>query len=307
MAVLNYDIQINVASHHAILTKIKDFALAQGWSILNYLENVQWAWTGTQYDFVAGDEYFLEIQSSGFGNQILHYRFRSLIPSDPTDAKIEVSAQHGEAIDHSSSLHPIYQNDWATVSSGAYRRFSFLGTTIPKVYLFGNVWFIAVAAQISNNYCNFMAVGSLELTDTSLSEGNYCCRGNGAKWDATLSCFDYLNGSWIGVYLDAGGRIADTNIRFSTNNAWYGGAGMRYARALVKNSWSIVRPVAQPTVYVKNAAGLWQSIGYLPIYRMNTLNLQIGEELKYGNDRYICFPNTRRLTEYKGGVAFRVA
>ena len=69
MTVLAYEIHENLLTHHDAMEKLKDFASAQGWTILDWRKNnSDWAWTGSQYDWVAGSESFLMIQSAGYGS-----------------------------------------------------------------------------------------------------------------------------------------------------------------------------------------------------------------------------------------------
>src|SRR3990172_4813489 len=77
MSLLNYVLYNDVANHHDFMLKLKDFCLAQGWTIVRFYQTIQWASIGGGlFGFVAGTEDYLEVTSPGYGSQNLHFRFR---------------------------------------------------------------------------------------------------------------------------------------------------------------------------------------------------------------------------------------
>ena len=75
MTVLAMDIKVNVSSHHALLPEISTFAQTQSWTEVEANANKEWGSDGGGgFQFNAGSESYLALQSSGYGSQVLHYR-----------------------------------------------------------------------------------------------------------------------------------------------------------------------------------------------------------------------------------------
>ena len=77
------DVHYSVNGAKDILLKIKNFAQAQGWTVVSYLTNVQWLSDGDgTYSWQSGTEDFLELLSNGYGSQALRYRFYTMFELD---------------------------------------------------------------------------------------------------------------------------------------------------------------------------------------------------------------------------------
>jgi len=304
MTVLNYAIHENLATHHVVLEKLKDFVQAQGWTVHDWLTSVQWAWTGSQYDFIAGSESFLRIQSNGYGSQTLHYRFRGKqTGSDPNHEEINCGSQNAAntALDHTSNLHPVDRNKWNLFTSH-----SFKPTNIPKFWLFGNSKFVLLVAKMDNIWCETICFGSPELIDTSDDESMYLSyeAAGSLRW-YNYNAQDCLYFEDRVFYFD--GRV-ETNAYFHQSGiaAPYGFA---YKNVTLLNEYSQARPVYKPIVYVKpDVDGLWRVWGWLPLYRVWAEGLQFGEILQYGTKQFMCFPSNKLndASRYYG-IAVRIA
>ena len=58
--VLNYEVNNNVSNPSNFIDKLKDFAIANGWTLFDQKKDLAWAWDGSKYDFVtasAGENY----------------------------------------------------------------------------------------------------------------------------------------------------------------------------------------------------------------------------------------------------------
>ena len=71
------------------------------------------------------------------------------------------------------------------------------------------------------------------------------------------------------------------------------------------NSYNTIRPAIVPDVYVKRAGGYWECCGTLPLAKLRTSTLTIGQELDYGAEKLLVFPNlSPAFSTY--GTAFRI-
>ena len=117
MAVLNYELHEKLADHHAMLSALKDFAVAQGWTNVFFNQNATWAHQGGGvYAFDPGAESFLILHSTGYGSQDLQYRFHG--GALGTIATHEWLSMYGyvgsSAIDFNSGVHPVSQTTIGT-------------------------------------------------------------------------------------------------------------------------------------------------------------------------------------------------
>lgn len=309
MTVLNYEIKTNLIDHHDFLAKLKDFCFAQGWTIDDFRQNILWANTAPQYyDWVIGDESFLEITSSGYGAQTLNFRFRTeSAKTDPQHEWLHLGAQNGIPIDHSSYLHPVDQGSW-----NISKLLSLPPSAISQVWFFGNSKFILCAIKLADDYVTFLTFGSIELFDIADDEGNfagYTFSAGDGKWynknDQIPFDFDGSN-----IYYDGGlvgySRYA-CDLMLNTGNSFAGEFARGYGRTIVKNSYSEVRPAAKPNIFIKHISDdLWRPMGTYPIFRINTYDLKIGEKIKYGTEEYITFPDCRGNNERYMGLAVRI-
>jgi hypothetical protein len=311
----------SVVSHHEVINKIKAFALAQSWTISVSQTSKQWADTGGGvYGWVAGNENFLEIQSSGFGSQTLNYRFRSRHElSDANHEWVDIGAQKsGETtISTADPTHPVFQN---TLKGASFRSASFKPTSIPELWLFGSGIQIIVVARFDSAFVQVLYVGSTELFDQSTpeTEGNFAGHstdtsgGDGAKWynyltdpDKHFTPFDAGENLVLkdGVLKDS--TEYECNIRFSETSQSVGGFS-NMGRAVQVNNYSGKRVILKPICYVnQDSPGTFIPIGTLPIFRLIHPGLTIGQELDYSGEKYVCFPNMV-LNQRQQGFAVRI-
>lgn len=307
MTVLAYEVHANLADHHAFLEKLKDFCNSQGWTVDDFQSSVQWAWDGAKYDWLAGSESFLEVTSTGYGAQVLNFRFRTEATGADADSEwLQMGAQLGEAINTALSTHPVEQDDW-----NLYRYTSFNPTTLPTVWFFGlDAKFVLAVVKFSADYCNFLTFGSPELFDTADDEGNwagYSFSGL-SKWynKNDFIPFDVdSNNIWYDANRVVTARQA-INTTFTTANN-FGGEFAKYGRMITRNDYSEVRPVIKPLVYIKHVADdLWRRLGTFPIFRIDHRGLKIGEKVTYGSEEYLTFPMNRGNDERYKGLAVRI-
>ena len=306
MAVLNYSLKVNVAGHHELLKEIKIFAQAQGWTVVEFLEDVQWASVGGgNYNFIAGTEKYLELYSAGYGSQNLRYRFRSA-GSSLGDANNRQILGHGHTValtrPNTQSAHPQNQTSkWSIMFTYAGIRVQ--ETTIPEVWLFGNSKFIFVVVRHDSQITSSLYFGSIELEDfdTSIVGGYaYFPIDTNTLWTSYSmtynSCFDMFPGS-ISSYLYYAGdtKAFETDhyhsFRCAGSNIYLSKLGPALPQLVVKNAYSEIRPLTKQIEFVKDTDGFFIPIGTIPIYRINFNGFVIGQEITYDSDKYLVFPN----------------
>lgn len=291
MTILSYVEHEELATHHVALEKLKDFALARGWTVLDWQTNVRWAWSGSQYDFIAGSESFLMLQSAGYGAQTLHFRLRGeAAGTDPNHEWVQLGSQPAgsTSINHASSDHPVQQSAW-----NLYRYNSFKPVSIPKMWIFGNDKFLMAVTQMNSIWCNILAFGTVELFDTADDEGQFCGygqAGSSMQWYEYSEVDPFLNKSGL-VYYDGAAKIGST-LMHSMASPFDG--FFAYMDCTLENAFSEVRPEFQGLVYVRhNSDSLWRILGTFPVYRVDVRGYQMGEIATYGSKKFVCFPSCK--------------
>lgn len=319
MGLLNYEIHSNPAGHKDILSKFKTFAQAQGWTIDQYLTSQEWKYNAGTYEWMAGNEDFLQIRSAGYGNQNMVYRFRAFGEgSDPQAEKLYVKGidPNHTAIE-SISTHPVDQNAYNTAVYVSYLSLS-PGTT-PTLWLFGNDKILIMINKTTTEFIQGFVVGSPELFDPAEDEGFFVAtstNGNNYnyKWYDYASQSSYYNSPFYGypnqtlAWYDGAGRSSTDwkyNAEFYYNDN-PGGSFNKLTRAVGANNFTGKRTLIKPTVFVKRQSdGVWFPLGTLPVYLIEFAGLTIGETLTYGTEQYLAFPNS--ITTRKYGFAVRIA
>lgn len=308
MSVLACSIKENLVNHHAFLEELKNFCQAQGWTIVRFLQNVQWKTTSPQ-SFIAGTESFLEVLSTGYGSQTLHFRLRMENAGSDSQAEWLHTAGHlGNTTLQSVSTHPVDQ-------TGIWTNNKFLSIpaiTIPTVWFFGNDKFILAVIKCDSTYVQFLTFGTLELFASSETQANFYGWSNttqtNRKWyNKNTPCpFDQITDQ---VYYNSARKTstnAGWNYTLTTGNGVTNGKFGSYGDGIVENENLDVRPIQKQLMYVEDSAdSLWFTLGWSWIFRVWHEGLQIGERLVYGDQEYICFP-MGRLEEWFLGVAVRV-
>jgi len=318
MSLMNYQLYTTV-THHDVISHVKTFALAQGWTIAEYQADKIWEdQGGGTYGWSPGSEYFLAMQSAGYGSQTLHFRLRS--QAESTDANHEWidfgCNKSGETSINTADLtHPVFQNNLKLSTSQAA---SFKPTNITKLWIFGDIKHIIVIAQFDANFVQMLTFGTTELFDTSEAEGAWCGHPSDNTNPAQSKWYEYDN--YPTVYLcpydGAESVLYDGVLKESTayaNNCYTNkenealGEYTRLSRAVRNNNYSGRRMLVKPTVWLqRDIDSVFFPIGQLPIYRVFHPGLTIGEEIQFGTEKYLCFP-PMRLDVRQIGVAVRIA
>ena len=317
MSLLPFVFHDSVTGIKDYLEKLKDFAVAQGWTQEHYLTNVQWQIGG----FVAGSEDFLQLSTTGFGGQSIFMRFRTNLDGGDTENDwLEMGAHKANTFDNASSIHPVQRDVSGASNWNSSNRFtSYHPTSIPQLWIFGNDKFIFSVAKHSTTICVFQMFGSLEHFDTTQTQGDIAtCVANSAsasfKWYTgnVVSPFDHTQQY---IYYD-NGLVAQTNHGFDfrylliSGNSSYSLSKFATSGKIVQspNAYSERRAPIKQRMYIKDVPGdsLWWSIGTCWIYRFNVDSLAIGEEVTFGTEKYLCFPNPS-VPGTTGGFAVRVA
>jgi len=316
VSLLNYEVHNNVVSHHDAIAKIKTFAEAKGWTIVEFQQNVVWAdQGGGSYGWSAGSETFLAIQSSGYGAQTLHFRLRSRAEgTDPNHEFVDIGAQKaGETTITNISTHPVDQNNLKINNS-----ISFKPGTIEKLWLFGDAKHVIVFAKFDSKFCQALCFGTIELFDSSEAEGNYIGHSQinqARKW------YEYTDSAKASDFLCPWDNQEDTvlydgilkllsdvkyEIVSDPTNAILGGYS-KLTRAVQINNFSGARVLIKPKVFIKrDLDSRFFPLGHFPIYRVYHPGLQIGEQLDYSGESFLCFPAIL-LQDRNYGVAIRIA
>lgn len=322
MTILNYEVHSNVASAKAMIALFKDFAVAQGWSLLHYQVSKQWVVTS---GWIAGTEDFLAIKSTGFGAQDL--QFRMSVTNEATNvALVRLGAYRGSTVlDLTTGTHPVFQTTagqqkW-NLNSDMFTTFpDAAGGPIETVWFFGNSKILFIIAKTAIDYCVGMSFGSPELYDPVEDEGNYS-----GHIQSSLNPANYYYNKTLRMPLDYPLIASGTATSFfydnilKSNNAWpnfvlntsgiadINGITGGYGHLVRQNSYSEVKPIFKQTAYVQHISdSAYRALGTMWAYRTYFEPIwEIGRHVLYGTDEYILFPGGR--TSWPGGYAFRIS
>ena len=320
MSLLNYTKHVAPTSHKDILSKIRTFAVAQGWASDDYQTSVQWGWDGAKYDWITGTEDFLQLSSNGYGSQDMIVRFRWLATG--VDPQAEVCYLGGidpgaGTPDDTESQHPVDQDKW---NSNRFYDMSLSPGAITALWLFGNDKFIIAIMQMTETLVMMLYFGTVELFDSSEDEAYMVAMSHFSN----PTFYDWHEAEDYDVYF----QPPWWQQRHSTYYIWYydgGGSGdFRYSAhfhsqsgeektgrfnrldyAVAANNFTGKRTLIKPTVFLKrDSDGLWFPVGTFPFYAIEYAGLTIGQQLDYGSEEYLCFPNIFHSRKY--GTAFRI-
>lgn len=322
--IMTYTKVSGVAGAKGILSALNAFCTAKaGWTVKEYQTSVAWTAGG----WIAGTEDFLEVVSSGYGSQVLTYRFRAqqhgtdpttdwlwFVPVDPNNPNYQMI-----------STHPIDQNDWQT--NGDWRDINTPSGSMPNLWMFD--WagkMIILAIQMTSDSLAFIGFGTIELIPElqNTTELQFHYVGNDsdqlpeAYWYNTSTYFSkwYVPGvpatnarGWLWCYWRGAGRYnteVNANVWPQQTGETADGNWGNLDRCIVYNSFTNKRVGQQQTVYVKDpTSGLWYVAGQQPFIYMETSGLAFGEQVNFGPDEYLCFPLTLVTKPY--GVGFRIS
>jgi hypothetical protein len=317
MSVLAWSVKDNITDLYSWLNELKLFAVAQGWTAPKHEQNKEWIWTGSQYDFVANSEHFLELTSSGYGSQTLHFRFRcQATGSDPDAEFVDLSGFDGDdtGLDHASAVHPVLRDGAGHTRFHTQGRISLPTATIPRTWFFGNDKFILAVQKVDSTFVNMMCFGSLELFNTSgETEGFFMGSpqiGAFQTWYSHLEVCP-LDLAQLGTIFYNGGGVSTANYGYNfvmspAGNSHINGRFASYGRIVRENSFSSVRPIVKQIIYFKDTDLLWLPLGTIWIYRVYNKNLLMGEIVEMGAKKYVTFPNGRQNERYTG-IAVQIA
>jgi hypothetical protein len=315
------------------LEDLKDFAVAKGWSNESYQTNVQWGDTGGGvYGWIAGSGDFLQISSTGYGSQKLRYRFYAVAGTGEHTITWQLIRPAFNAVDSAKSSLPYATTDHHCVSQfNNSMVISLPNTTYPGCWFIGNDRFIAWENEVvSSNVLVSGAVGTFELHLEYQNIANeLACRWPGfyrnsaTKWseyatypdnftppNARLGITD--NSDYI-IYWDGAGRSGtgtdNASLGYATTCAPIGDEPSNWSvsqfgrdNQTVKyslNSYSNKRVLVKPKILLRDSAdSFWTPAGSMPFYNTSVQGLAMGEQITYGGNTYICFPNGQGTYTY---------
>jgi hypothetical protein len=328
--IFNHQIINTPNGSQAILAALRTFAIAQGWTDIEYKTGVYWV-NGVGYT-TGGSDYidFWDMKSTGYGVQDLHYRFEAypdqgvqttvswlfaapVIPGNPTYTI-------------ASATHGAFQNQW---QDGRWYDYNMPNGTMPKMWLFGlsnrSLFFVA---QITTDWCIWGGFGMLELLPEFRTRANQwqmlfqgCYSDNfpnsywynmttyHTRWGYTMQVASNADG-WKQMYDWERSRSVWTDVLrsncWTNSSAAFDGHFGRLHEVVRYNSFTNKRVAVMPTWYYKdNDSGLWHVLGTFPVVSIVTQGINFGEEIEFGGDTYLGFPQTRIVDT--GGFAFRIA
>lgn len=317
-----YEVYSNVAGCEDLISKLRSFALANGWSSLEYQTNVEWADSGG-WQWISGTEDFLDIRSTGYGNQALRYRFRvrtdSAVTGSASDHWVNASGQLD--INYSAiSTHPLGQDRWGWFAND-YGKMVLPSGSIYKVHFIGDENIIVCVMELSPLVSWSFGVGTWELfpefqnTDQAMMYRNAINTYQVDDWQAfinsTTSNRDHFS-TWCGDmyvaymtshtpwymwdkafdYLEACDSLECRNCVDAVDTGNLAGRGLRQRRLLGSNPFSNARPMIQPALYLENPNQGDRNVcvGMEPYYYCVFTGLSVGQFLEHGTDTYVVFP-----------------
>lgn len=306
-----------------ILLKIKEFLDALGWTITEWRTNCAWN-TSSPYGWLAGTQSFLQVKTTGYGNQNAIYRFQAVddglyngcseasggsIANNWAGGQIRYSMVDPRYPTYATSATvPRDQNSLISIGASYNRYYSALrlpaGAAV-KMWLFGNDKFCWVAIQLSATYITHIAFGVPELLNQAWPGGQFiyvagrpgdsfweCWWGYGMDVNNSMHpCYGYIPG----VY--TANQVTHPALHYALNNrpgesgrVAIGPASME--QVLIPSSWSGIRPMLQePMYYYSTAEGVYRQHAVAPWCRCAFMGgLAIGEELTYGAETYVVLP-----------------
>ncbi len=317
-----YEVYSNVAGCEDLISKLRSFGLANGWSSLEYQTNVIWEDDGG-WGWGTGSEDFLDIRSTGYGNQALRYRFR--VRTDP--------AVTGESSDHwvnayanfntaysAVSTHPSQQNRWGGWPSN-YGRMVLPSGSIYKVHFIGDETLIVCVMELSPLVSWSFGIGTWELfpefqnTDQAMMYRSGINTYRVQDWqvfiNSTTSNRTYFS-TWCGdmyvvymtdhtpwymfdtafTYQNGCDSLECRNCEDAVEVQDLAGRGFRQRRLLGSNPFSNARPMIQPSLYLEdpNQGDRNICVGNEPYYYCVFTGLSVGQFLEHGSDTYVVFP-----------------
>lgn len=309
--VLTETIHYNPADAHDALDKIRQFALALGWTVDTW---------------VSGTTSQLQLWSPGYVCQEMCYR----LEVNNVDAQEQtltmrpvIPGQRNSGFSFSTSYC------WGGNSTSYYNT-SLPASTFDALYLFGTKRFIAAVFHIDPIAVVTLQIGTWDLFPSWWYYGpglnfSYNPQDNWGttstyKWynmaDNPLNWAPPMTQKWsttIGYNIwYEGAKRASTdfacNYRPTSTVAAGSEAGdFNRANGLCRyNDYTGKRMAFQSSFFVRHPTlGVWYPIGVSPFAWVNGRDLNIGEVITFGADQYRCFPGV--FTLYEHWQAYRIA
>jgi hypothetical protein len=327
MSLVNYVIHNTPSSHHDVLGKFKTFAVSTcGWTQDTYHNNNNswghlgggvYGWLGT------GSESFLQISSSGYGNQSMIYRFRCEASGvDPQHEMFWCSGvKPGQGTpDSTKTYHPNEWNHLQSYTADRYAEMSISPGAMNKCWFFGtSKWLMGVVTVDSTLPIMWMC-GSPELFKTA-EKGLYVGASASNQfseqvwyeaWD-NQSSWEYpweYNGAGQAVGTESGWNATEAlatkkwelNTVANSSTGYFN--GLYYA--IRENSWTGKRTLIKPLVFLQRESDdAWYPVGTFPFYFVVFTGLTIGEQISYAAEDYLVFPDI--FSTRSNGIALRIA
>jgi len=308
----------NVLTHQEWLSRLKTFMQNQGWTIVRHLENVQWqAGTG----FVAGTEFFLEVNSNGFGNQTLHFRLR-LTDNTTENKRLRIEIGYGDTtLDTPSSQHPVNRffkpgTGFTTPLSGSQIETFVSALAMPQVYYFGfGQKYVASVIVLDTQKAHLIHFGTLDVHDLNSDYGAFSVDEGVLNWQTTDVDNVLGIGSFQSFRMPDGTNGGFGNNKYATEDSndphrekmsieAFNGGGI--GDIVIQNKFSELTPQARNHHYVEDPVdSRWYFFARDWCYRVNVIGKPIGHRFKISTEEYISFPNFD-VNQSKYGYAFRV-
>lgn len=308
MAVFPHEIHTNIATIHDAFELFKNFADANGWTIQTYHKNnVSWrndGGFGFQTGGVNDTESYIQLESPGYGAQTLHFRIRvQNTLADPLSEFIQMNGFVAGAtgVDTSSSIHPVSRctgTQTTPWTNSLAQNTSFKPTSIDKIWIAGDATFLILVMQCSPTIIQTLMFGSHQLANPAEPEGNFSGASNASgsqaatfAWYNTNNVLPLDRTSDFALY-DGNRATLQNNLTFQTNGTPTTSQAPSYARAIVPNTYTSVRPARRPDIFIqRDSDSRFIELGKIPLYRIDVSGYTIGQKIKYGaTDEYLVFP-----------------
>ncbi len=271
---------------------------------------------------------FLQISSDGY-NSVQKLRYRFFAESGTGEHKVTwnmIDPAYNVPSSASASKPYNTTNQGCVSIYTYYGVLSFPDSSFPGCWFIGNDRFLAWEAEVVTAAALMSgACGTFELLleYQNLADELSCrwpgfYRQSNTKWD------DYLaSPAWFGapmtrylgdvgntdylIYWDsqgaAGGGTYNTRFTYATScgkmsgdtaQAWGTSGEFGRDRYVIENSGNVYsnkRVLVKPKVYLRHSDGKWMPGGTLPVYNTYTAGLAMGEQITYGGQTFVCFPN----------------
>jgi hypothetical protein len=330
--ILAYQKIVNVNGAQDLLSNLRTFAIAQGWTSEEYLTGRYWV-NGVGYT-TGGSDYidFLQLFSNGYGNQQLRYRFEGYSDqgSEPTVSWFNTcpTIPGNPTYTVASATRGIFQNQW---QDGRWYDWNMPNSVFPAAWFFGlGKRFLLWFAQITSEWIICGGIGTIELLPEFQSRvddwqmyfaGCYSATFPTSYWyniDGYASRWNQISqpatntAGWKQMYSPAAqysrsvwtDRVRSNLYMDGTPNL--GGYFGRLHNVVRYNSFTNKHVGIMPTWFYRDFdSGQWHVIGTYPAIIINNTGFGFGETLLFGTDEYLVFPSTRLQDDQ--AIAFRIS